>query len=147
MTQETNPHNIEQRRAKAAFDLVESYNNCYKEKPTKSDRLKSYARSLPTMILINGFGQAMAFAKAKSDSEPNKEEGYAYHRLYKSIQDWLSGEKLIPIDPQNPDLVKAITEITQQEYQIATAETLAYCKWIKQLATALIPSKDNSNVT
>jgi CRISPR-associated protein Cmr5 len=140
MTQETNPQNIEQCRAKAAHALVTNNLN--------SDRLRAYSNSLPAMILTNGFGQTMAFIKMKGVAKDREltPEQHAYNSLYTSIQDWLSKKELITINADT-DLIKAITQISQQEYQIATVETLAYCKWIKQLATALIPSKDNSNVT
>ena len=126
MSYQTKSQNIEQQRAAMALKLIE--NNI------SNDRLKAYAQSLPAMILSNGFGQAMAFIKAKGGSkkltEKDKDQSSrAYQQLYQSIQDWLINQGIVEphsSNQQKNDLVIAITGMSQANYQIASRETMAY---------------------
>lgn len=69
--------NIEQKRAKAAFEYAKAAEN--------SKNYGSYAKKMPMHILNNGLANALAFAYSKSDWE----------QLYLDIEDWLLS------DPQN----------------------------------------------
>ena len=137
MSNTTTPQTIEQQRAAFAYQLVTQHK--------QNKHIKGYSRNLPGMILTNGFGQAMAFCLSKSGKgKNNSNEEQAYAALQQGIFEWLGPEQQQLLNGGS-DIVAAITELDQHRYQLATAEALALCKWIKQLATALIEDTKNTD--
>ena len=132
MSNTTTPQTIEQQRAAFAYQLVTQHK--------QNKHIKGYSRNLPGMILTNGFGQAMAFCLSKSGKNNSNEE-QAYTALQQGIFKWLGPEQQKLLNGGS-NIVAAITKLDQHRYQLATAEALALCKWIKQLATALIEDTD-----
>lgn len=100
---------------------------------------KSQVRHLPSMIQVNGFGQAVAFfyAKGKSGKLP------ACYAVYELVERWLCEENLYsPYRPfataTEPRLLTAITQSDQQSYRHAQAETHALLQWVKRFCEGLI---------
>lgn len=89
---------------------------------------RSYAANLPPMIQMNGFGQALAFCRSKSEQ--------AYQELYGLVSDWL-------ISPGQPyqghkDVLDGITKEGMSSYRLAQTEALALLDWVKRFASAFI---------
>lgn len=98
--------------------------------------VKSYIQSLPAMIQMNGFGQAIAFYKSHP---PSKRGGTAYQMLYTWLSNWLVQQNIY-----SNDLMTAICNESMQHYQLATAETQALLVWLKKFARAYLDIKKNS---
>lgn len=110
--------NIEQKRAKAAFE--------YAEAATNSKNYSSYAKKMPMHILNNGLANALAFAYSKSDWQP----------LYKDVEKWLKED-----EPQNlikdkfvnnKSLMQVIVELNDSELRQVTNEVLALFSWLRR---------------
>lgn len=92
--------------------------------------LRAYIQSLPAMIQINGFGQAIAFYKSHPVS---KKGGIAYQAIYSWLGKWLNEQKIY-----SGDLLQSICEQDMAKYQLATAETQAILVWFKKFARAYL---------
>jgi CRISPR-associated protein Cmr5 len=81
------------------------------------------------MILQNGFGQALAFLRAKG--KQNWQD--PYNILYKQINEWLlevnKGE-------QNFDVLEKIRNGNNDTYRLYTKESLAILIWFRKFAEA-----------
>jgi len=127
----------EQQRAIHALDKVKKVAS--EDKFTKD--YKSYAESLPTMIVVNGLGQACAtlLSQAKGDSD-------AHRQLYDHLEDWLC-ERNAAVYAKKP-LIEAIINGDQNQYVWAQFEALAYLIWLKKFAQAhLSKGKGGANGT
>lgn len=121
---------VEQERAAYALKKITEA----KGAPIKQSELKAYASSLPSLILKNGLGQAMAFAKSKSDS---KGKGLSWDLLYKMLEEWLKK----PGQPYaGKSLLEGITSTDQSVYRQAQAEALALLVWIRRFARSELES-------
>lgn len=89
---------------------------------------RSYAASLPPMIQMNGFGQALAFCRSKNDQ--------AYQALYQLVSDWLTREGQ-PYE-RHQDALEGITLEGMSAYRLAQTEALALLEWVKRFAAAYI---------
>jgi len=136
---------LEQVRARYALKQIQKHVPAPGKKP--DDDTKAYAtrvRSIPTMVLQNGLGQAMAFLLADAAGDLNKPSG----RLYQEIQDWLCG----PRDKDWPervyigssDLMQALFEGTRSEYQRAQEVSLALLAWMRKFADAYLGKGEDS---
>lgn len=94
----------------------------------------SYVSALPATILLNGLGQALATllsaAKGKSDDP--------HQKLYDQIQSWLCRDAVDAPYKNEPSLIKAIADGSEQTYLHAHAEALAYLVWLKKFAVAFL---------
>ena len=126
--------NIQQQRAAYALKKVQAVVANQNEDVQK--RFKAYSNSLPAMIQMNGIGQAMAFAYQKSNGS-NKNEATGWTLLFGVVADWLLKERNLWGNAK-PDLMRAITEGSQEEYQLAQVETQALLSWVKDFARAEI---------
>lgn len=126
--------NIQQQRAAYALKKVQAVVANQNEDVQK--RFKAYSNSLPAMIQMNGIGQAMAFAYQKSNGS-NKNEATGWTLLFGVVADWLLKERKLWGNAK-PDLMRAITEGSQEEYQLAQVETQALLSWVKDFARAEI---------
>lgn len=112
--------NIEQERAKAAFDFA--------EKSSKSSSYSSYVNKLPMYILTNGLINALAFAHSKNE----------WKQLYDDIKSWLQ-EK----DPQalikdkftkDKSLIEVVIGLDTRELRLVTSEVLSLLTWLRRFA-------------
>jgi len=106
--------------------------------PCKREDFKSFAAGLPSMILQNGFGQALAFLAAKGSSKDlifdTKDKHYA---ALKIILAWLVERKLLTAGDEKAQILQ-ISDMEQMRYLRAQRETLAMLEWLKRYANAAL---------
>jgi CRISPR-associated protein Cmr5 len=115
-----------------------------KPAPSPATQYRAYVRSLPATILANGLGQALAMELAGAA----KREGHGL--LIDHVCAWLTDEQGWQHSPYRgtvPDnnyrsirLINAIIHGTGDHLVLAQFETMAYLKWLKKFAEALIES-------
>ncbi len=93
--------------------------------------LKNFSAGAPSIILQNGFGQALAFWASKGKAEHNA--------LLDIIREWFNEQKDFFIQADTTqDLLLKLSEISQQEYFAAQQEALNFLEWVKRYANAFI---------
>jgi len=126
---------MEQQRAAFALKKIKGLSLLLKDAKDLKE-LKSNAASLPAMIHMNGFGQAMAFAL----SHPTN----AWKSLYTLLEEWLcKGDNRIFDKEQK--LMDAITAGDMQRYMAAQAEAQALLVWIKKFTKAFLDENGNGD--
>jgi CRISPR-associated protein Cmr5 len=121
-------HQIEHGRAAFAFDQVKQ---AVQKLAGDAQNYKSYVRSLPSMIQVNGLGQALAFCYAK------KRDYRAYKDIYESIFDWLQ-IKFPDRFQQQSELVEEAVKLSSEDYRRVTMEVLALLNWMGRFAEGMI---------
>jgi len=119
-TEYTSQQTLQQRRARSAYQQVESLS-------AKSHRAEygSLIRGLPAMIQTDGLGQSLAFLKAK---------GKQHHEdAYQHLQNWLSQPEQFGF---KGELLQWLLEQDTSTYRQVTAEALAYLVWLKRFVEA-----------
>ena len=116
-----NDMTFEQKRASHALKEIKYLN------VRKDSHFVSYVSALPASIVMNGFGQAMAFELSS---------GNEHKILYSIMEKWLCNDS--GVFTNEKDLMKAITENGQREYIRAQAEALAYLDWLKKFSRAYL---------
>ncbi|MBC7319182.1 type III-B CRISPR module-associated protein Cmr5 [bacterium] len=129
---ETIINKLEKGRAEFAYECMMKIVNTTDEKKKKEYR--SYIRRLPTMILTNGLGQALAFVVAKS------ENGNAYKLIYKQLTNYMKSKYITKIQmPQDEkEFLKWVISCDSQTYRYITQEILAFLNWLKRFAEGMI---------
>ena len=116
MPDTTHSKQIEQGRAKKAYEFVET---------VKDDKdwseYKSGVRKLPVYIKTNGLGQSLAFIKNRSN----------FPRIYDQLGKWLQQEDEKRLVPEG-DLVQQVIEMESPQYRQVTIETLALLNWMRR---------------
>ena len=130
---------LEQERAKYALNAL---NKLLEDKNKKNnDKYATYIRRLPSMILTNGLGQALAFLLADNAKDTHSPAIKIYHQ----IQHWLLSERKI-YDSSDSDLMATLVKQKSSGYMHAQHETLKLLVWMKKFADAYLPeSGGNSN--
>ena len=119
-----------QKRAEFALQKVTNIPEEAKE------RFKPFSAGAPSMILQNGFGQALAFWISKGK---NKNE---YLTMFNIVKEWLSYEnsdvhnKFIQKTQSHREFLEALSKMNQSQYLTAQKETLSLLEWIKRFANA-----------
>jgi len=100
----------------------------------KKDRFKPFSAGAPSMILQNGFGQALAFWIAKGKDE--------HTAMFNIVKEWLSYKhndvhnRFVKETTSHREFLEAISGMEQSEYITAQKETLALLEWVKRFANA-----------
>ena len=100
----------------------------------KKEDFKSFSAGAPSMILQNGFGQALAFWLAKGTDK--------HIAIFDIIKNWLFYEKddiknsFVKKTEDRVDFIKELSGMDQIEYLTAQKETLALLEWVKRYANA-----------
>lgn len=128
---------IEEGRAAFAFDQVKQ---AVQKLNGDAPNYKSYVRSLPSMIQVNGLGQTLAFCYSK------KSKQIAYMDIYESIFDWLQRKCPEHFQQQN-ELVEEVVKLHSEDYRMITIEVLALLNWMGRFAEGMIkdPLKEDGN--
>lgn len=121
-------YQIEEGRAAFAFEQVKQ---AVEELAGDAQNYKSYVRSLPSMIQVNGLGQTMAFYYAR------KRKYKAYRDIYKSIFNWLQRKFPDHFQQQN-ELVEEVVKLRSEDYRMLTMEVLALLSWMGRFAEGMI---------
>ncbi len=139
---------LDQRRAAFALKAINSL-----EDVDRCQEYRAYARRLPSTVIRAGLGQALALELAQSASS---NEGAKYHaNLLNHVSGWLvaadgwgarspyhSTHLRAGGDFTNIDLIKAIMAGSEADMIRAQVEVMAFLKWLKIFAEALIPPRD-----
>lgn len=103
------------------------------------DDFKSFSAGLPSLILQNGFGQALAFLVAKGK---DKADG-KHLTAFRIISLWLADNNIKILMNKNNiapagrrDILLEISRLEQTKYLRAQQETLAMLEWLKRYANA-----------
>lgn len=123
----TAKRNSEQQRAAEALKTINQRKGNNKDQ--RSEYL-SAIKALPAAILQNGLGQTLASYRAASTTGPTL--------IYKDMHNWLCGEHQLAQFAGQQDLLEALFSNDQNRYIAAQTETLAYARWLKKLAVALL---------
>jgi CRISPR-associated protein Cmr5 len=121
-----------QKRAEFALYEVLKITEKLHEKAKKD--FKSFSAGAPSMILQNGFGQALAFwLSKKTDKHLN---------LFDIVMNWLSYDN--GKDVKNPfaskkerkEFIQELSKMEQSKYLAAQKESLALLEWVKRYTNA-----------
>ncbi len=114
----------EQKRAAYALENIQIlFNNLNKE-------TANFLVGLPTMILVNGLGQSMAFLLSKKDKDMKYENGFIV------IKNWLIKEDNNFNTQDEKDFLKKFTDLEPIKYINLQKEVLAMLLWLKRYARA-----------
>lgn len=123
--------NIEQERAKKAYQFVEDILAKADSNPKNWNEYSSMVKKLPVLIKTNGLGQTLAFIQHRNAN------------IYTQIQEWLKIKKLVP---QKGELIKQIIEVDDlYKYRQITIETLSLLTWMKRFVDGLDPEKNKTS--
>lgn len=138
---------MQQERARYALEQVEAL----KKNGIGQKEFKSYAASFPSMIRMNGLGQAAAFYRSKgaentaTDEKNTKAQAQAqaqakaYRALYDLLSGWLAKEG----QPYaGCDLLQGITANDMRAYRLAQAEAMLVLDWVKKFAKAYMEEEE-----
>ena len=108
---------------KGYLEVVASYKKDHTDKEAQT-KLRALAQGAPADIQIAGLGQTLAFWHAKHEEH--------HKTLFDAVSKWVK-EQIKWKDDLN--LLLWITEMAEtNDYRRATAEALAYLKWVKYFA-------------
>jgi CRISPR-associated protein Cmr5 len=155
----------EQKRADHALKTIRKLRDLDQKQGSDSRKLplygnlRAYVENLPTTIVMNGLGQAMAteLAAARMGEDDSSTENHdlygrieslqspakgnrdsdekAHELLFCIVQDWLQKSEVYSEDQ---DLMKAIVRGDQKKYVRAQYEALAYLEWLKKFSQAFL---------
>ncbi len=111
---------------RAGFALEQVYGGLVGKNEKFLDEFKSLTAGIPSMILMNGFGQTLAFMVAKSDSK--------YLLVFDMMQAWLEKQSWIKKANNHRDFLVAITNMEQNHYLMTQKEALSFLEWVKRYA-------------
>lgn len=97
---------------------------------------RSRVRKLPSMVLVNGLGQTLAFIASKRQKE-GKEKN-AYDLVYRQLSIYFSERCPSIRMPEGRDLCEWVISLDSQDYRQMTNEALAFLSWLGRFAEALI---------
>lgn len=92
-----------------------------------AEKFKNFSPGLPSLIIQNGFGQALAFLVAKGEDK--------HRAAFDIIAGWLTHQQLLTPDRHSGILLQ-ISQMEQSQYLHAQQETLAMLEWLKRYANA-----------
>jgi CRISPR-associated protein Cmr5 len=128
---------LEHERAAFAYEKVK---RCKGENVDYRKKYATHVRSLPTMVLQNGLGQALAFLLA--DAEGNQTPSI---QLYSELQDWLCGTPISGWQERvyaEGELIERLIQGSRADYQRAQQSVLALLSWMRKFADAYLPKGD-----
>jgi len=118
------PTTLGQQRAAYCLDKIRDLDNSLRED------FESFTAGLPAMILQNGFGQALAFLKAKAKGQDK------HQAAFEIITTWLVQREILREPSDDADLLSQLSKMDQKKYLQAQRETLAMLEWLKRYANA-----------
>lgn len=114
---------IENGRAIFAFEAVKKA----KEGGVKDFKAyRSYVKKMPSLIQVNGFGQALAFCFQK---------GKEYDAIYSTLRDWLKEKYKDKF--KDKEFVEVVISLSSAEYRAWTMEALALLNWMRKFADGM----------
>jgi len=132
---------LEQERAKYAWECIQEV----KGDIDLEDKYKSYVRSAPSYIQINGLGNTLAFYKSKFEADLRKKgenrlsaDKRAYKLLYGHLNGWRKEQR------GNKDILEWIHDENTSSLKVfqATKEIIALLNWMKRFVEAELRDKE-----
>ncbi|GAD15278.1 cmr5 family CRISPR-associated protein [Geobacillus kaustophilus GBlys] len=121
---------IENGRAAFAFQEVKQA----KERLRGSfENYRSYVKKMPSLIQVNGLGQALAFCFQK---------GKEYKAIYQSLAKWMREQFPDQFSSANQELVEAVVNLSSADYRLWTMEAMALLDWMRKFADGM--AKDDA---
>jgi len=107
------------------------------------EKLANFSSGAPSVILQNGFGQAMAFWYAKaSDKKGDTDE----HKIITDIiEEWTRKRPMFSKHFREGDskiFLEDIMNLEQEDYRQVQIETIKLLEWVKRFANAFIKKKE-----
>jgi CRISPR-associated protein Cmr5 len=129
---------IEQQRAARAWQCIEEVKRQDNEAKKK---YSTQARKFPSLIQVNGLGQALAFvySKAKFQERNRGAEARANGLLFNQVSNWVKGELKVSGDE---NLLRLVVGQKSDFYRRATTEAIAFLNWLKRFAEAELPTEE-----
>ncbi len=126
---------LEQRRALYALQVIGQHKTGNYKK-----RYATLVHTLPSMVLQNGLGQALAYLLADAGGKGG--QGVAAGRLYGELQEWLYGnrseERPERVYVEGAGLMTALMAGSRTEYQWAPLTARALLGWMRKFADAYL---------
>ena len=113
---------------------------------------KSYARSLPSMIINNGLGNALAFELSKSKDKSNNLTAHGY--LLRHIREFANGYLDFKGGGSSSDqdvlysekeFVRRIMGLDMQSYMFWTEQILLFLDWLRKFADGMIEKNESGD--
>ncbi|AST00690.1 MULTISPECIES: type III-B CRISPR module-associated protein Cmr5 [Geobacillus] len=121
---------IENGRASFAFQEVKQA----KERLRGSfENYRSYVKKMPSLIQVNGLGQALAFCFQK---------GKEYKMIYQSLAKWMKTQFPDQFSMKNQEFVEVVVNLSSADYRLWTMEAMALLDWMRKFADGM--AKDDA---
>lgn len=137
-TLEESGRTLEQRRALYALQVIERHKA--NDGAEYKKRYSTLVHGLPSMVLQNGLGQALAYLV--SDAEDKSAREKASRALYDELQEWLCGtrsrERPERVYVHGSDLITALMAGSRTDYQWAQVSALTLLGWMRRFAQAYL---------
>ncbi|CCO22022.1 type III-B CRISPR module-associated protein Cmr5 [Maridesulfovibrio hydrothermalis] len=124
--------------SKKAFNFIDK---C-KGKDNAAD-IRTELEGLPAKIKINGLPQTLIFLLEKSKTDNSGNEQNDRYMIGKELVEYLAKKELDKDKTTN--YPSEAYKLCEKNLRHATIEAVAYTAWLKRMAKAIIPKKDNSN--
>nr|WP_077614752.1 type III-B CRISPR module-associated protein Cmr5 [Caenibacillus caldisaponilyticus] len=116
---------IENGRAAFAFKSVK---DVYNHHGDVFDNYQSYVKKMPSLIQVNGFGQALAFCYQK---------GKEYRYIYDQLAEWLKLKYPSYFVDRDAEFVETVVSLRSTEYRLLTVEALALLNWMRKFVDGM----------
>jgi CRISPR-associated protein Cmr5 len=95
------------------------------------------AAGLPSMILQNGFGQALSFLLSKATEKENNQfkKQEKHYCAFKIIVDWLKERQILNGETER-EAVFQLSKMPQDKYLMAQEEAMKVMEWVKRYANS-----------
>jgi len=122
---------LSQKRASFALEKVSEVGNSIRKE------FKTFVAGAPSIILKNGFGQALAFWYSKgTDSNMNLKHNDKHIILINIIREWLSQEDFLNNNNSVKEFIQEVLDSDQSKFLTLQQETLNLLEWVKRFAAA-----------
>jgi len=120
---------LDQERAEFAWEKAKK--QCESKNDKEFREYRNLVKSAPAMVMANGLMQTLAFlkGKGKSDNDP-------FNTLINQIQSWLKKKDIISGEDFS-QMMETLYRMKSHEYQMATEETIAILRWLRQFVDAV----------
>jgi CRISPR-associated protein Cmr5 len=114
---------LEQQRAADAWNCAQG----------KGSEYVNLAKGLPALIINSGVLQVLAFLNEKGKKESQKHCAV----LGEQLRNWLSKRFGTDLPADFPGFMNALMNSDSRKFQAITIESLAWLRWVRQIAPAI----------
>jgi len=99
----------------------------------------NFIMGVPTMILMNGLGQTLAFLLSKKDSDK-------HNNVYCILRNWLQKQQGDLASQSDLEFLTKFSSLEQNQYLTAQHEALALLQWVKRYAPGLLRKRNQLTI-